>query len=831
MRVATNDTGCIVKLFFLLTLLFYVGDLNAQDHGSAIAESPLDVVTPLHTLGPVVVHATSIESGETTIGGAELDMLPSATGSITEALKGMSQIQYDYERQSSLTVGEIAPPRISISGAKPYENNFMIDGMSVTNTLNPSGLNNAKSAPELTVGGGDVAIFYDTSLIDSIQVYSNNIPAAYGGFVGGVVDAKLREPRSDRWRFSVNGRYTEDSWFDLRDADKESRTPTNQPRFKIYRASLSAEGPVSDYASMLLSYARQQSSIPLTRVTADGTTYKDSQQRTNENYFARLNLQPHNELKVNIDLTYAPYEALRWDPTYRDSEWTIENQSWRFATQADYFLSSGVLTTKAAVAQHGFSRDSKTSFRYFGPDDQYGGLGDAENRNREAQVAVSFLSTNYDMEAGDYNYAAGLEYGYKHIDMWSEGVEIHNFLDATEVRAARRTIQTYEEITQSGHNSNIGGYGQFEVTWQRFLVRPGIRIDYDRFSGNTDIATRFKSEYDVFGNSTVRLGVGVNRYYGRHLSAYAFRRHRPINTQIYDIQSDGSEVPRDPTLSARRSFSSDGLSTPYSDELSAEISGSVLGLEYGVAAIRRKHKKQLISKTNDGLLYVLTNDGESEYQGISGSLARFFTTSRFGKHRLSLSATKSKTISVTGYYDSDDRVSNTLTNRELLVSYDLAYETVFYEGKIIPRSDLPAEYHNAPLIVALTVNSSFYNDRLRLMSVVRWRDSIKGLVFDRRISDDTPYGTTSGSNTSTSRFWINPEGGYSQAYTSGKISGGAITDMSLELDLYHAVERTFTLVGDVLNAFNGRVETGQVLDDTNLVNHGRGFYLGFKMVF
>jgi TonB-dependent Receptor Plug Domain. len=154
---------------------------------------------------PVVVQATRIGSDKNTVAGRELEMMPSATGSITEALKGMSQVQFSNERQSSRTLGEIAPPRISIFGAKPYENNFLIDGMNVTNTLNPSGFDDSAGPNDLMVGGGDSTIFYDTHLVESITVHSSNVPAEFGGFLGGAVDAKLRDPRADRWYFTVSG--------------------------------------------------------------------------------------------------------------------------------------------------------------------------------------------------------------------------------------------------------------------------------------------------------------------------------------------------------------------------------------------------------------------------------------------------------------------------------------------------------------------------------------------------------------------------------------------------------------------------------------------------
>lgn len=803
--------------------LFVVLLLCAQpvlSHAETVpSEEADDSLQTAHTMPSVIVRAQHYMPQETRINRSELDLIPNQTGSVTEALKGQSQVQYDYDQQSSLTVGEIAPPRISIAGAKPYENNFTIDGLSISNTLNPSGLDNSKSATDLTVGGGDMAIFYDTELIETVQVYSSSVPAQYGGFVGGVVDARLREPRPDRWRFKLKGRYTNDSWFDLRDVDTESSSPDNQPEFTTYKTGLSVDGPVNDYASLLLSISRHHSTIPLTRTDSDGTNYTDKQKRTSENYFARLTLDPHHDLKVHFDLTYAPYSALRWDPTFRNSEWTIENRSWRFATQFDYLFVGGVLTAKAAFTQYGFSRDSAMDYRYSGPDDQYGGLGDARNKNREVNSELSFVSSDFTNDHSFWNYAVGFEYGYKHADLWNQAITLQS------VTSSRRTLQSYEEVSQSRHNTTLAGYAQVELNWDRLLIRPGLRIDHDRFSGNTDISPRFKSEYDLFGNNLLRVGVGINRYYGKHLSAYAFRRHRPIHTQIFDIQPDGSEVPRDPTLSVQRNYSSDGLSTPYSDELSGEISGSLPIFDYGISVVRRKHRRQLVSKSQDGTSYFLTNDGRGEYDAVSGYISRFFRTEYLGNHHISVSATKSKSHSSNGYFDSNFREDL------LLQGYELDFDRVYYDGRFMQRSELPAENFNTPRIIALSLNSSFFDNRLRLLSVVRWRESSKWMVTDRRVNEDTPYGTISGSSTAASPFWINPEGGYSQAYKSEKIAGGAVTDLTIEFDLYHRVDRTFTLVTEIVNIFNDRVETGQAVDGMRILNHGRGFYAGFQMTF
>lgn len=86
-----------MKIFLVMIALLYAPMLWAENSQLVPEDDQHKTATDLHILSPVVVHATSIESGVTTIEGADLELMPSATGSITEALKGMSQIQYDYQ--------------------------------------------------------------------------------------------------------------------------------------------------------------------------------------------------------------------------------------------------------------------------------------------------------------------------------------------------------------------------------------------------------------------------------------------------------------------------------------------------------------------------------------------------------------------------------------------------------------------------------------------------------------------------------------------------------------------------------------------------------------
>jgi hypothetical protein len=70
---------------------------------------------------------------------------------------------------------------------------------------------------------------------------------------------------------------------------------------------------------------------------------------------------------------------------------------------------------------------------------------------------------------------------------------------------------------------------------------------------------------------------------------------------------------------------------------------------------------------------------------------------------------------------------------------------------------MPAENYNAPVVVTFSWLGSFYDDRLRVNSVSRWRDSTTGLVKDARLTAETPYGTTSGSSKTPSSQWLSPD--------------------------------------------------------------------------
>lgn len=786
----------------------------------------------VYAFDPVKVLAERHQAGKATIEGQELRSLPSHTGSITEAVKGFSGVQFSNDEISSLTGGEIRPPRVTISGAKPYENNFLIDGMSVSNTLNPSGLDaegDSVLPSRLDVAGADQTIFYDSSLIDSVTVYSSNVPVKYGNFVGGVVDAELVDPRLDRWHGKIEGRHTRSEWFDLRAVDDDSVSSANQPRFRSNSLFASVDGPVTDKLALLFAASKRWSVIPLLLEENDGSFSDKDQRRSNENFFIKTTYTPSGDVKLTLDATYAPYMERRWRPAWPDSEWYIKNEALRLSGSALIGTDWGELTAKAAWSQNGFSRDSASNLRHqvSGPGVpagelvSRGGLGDAEATNRVIDASLAFDFEEFATRELLWRISSGLDISNVTTDMWNEAAQV----EILTVPTNKRWILTetdYPEFDQTKTLNTLGWYAQTEIQWARFTLTPGLRIDYDDYSFNTNLAPRLKAELDTMGDGALRLVAGASRYYGGQLRAYAFDRYRPS----FSRQERWNGTVRY-SVGADRSYLAKDLETPHSDEVMGGILGEVAGFKYGLELVHRDHRAQIISKTAGDNLYKLTNDGKSTYDGLTVSLARSFETEHLGTHSWSLGMTKSRSKTFNGAYDSDVRLDVFSNN----VPYD--YDRVYYDGAIIDRSDMPAEDYNAPVVVTLSWLGSFYDDRLRVNSVSRWRDSTTGLVMDARLPAETPFGTVSGNSKTPSSQWLSPgRQEYYDAYKKGVISGGLVSDLSLELDAVKKELFTLTFLFDVTNVFSSDGHSGVAQEGVPRDRmRGRGYYAGLRCEF
>ncbi|WP_406639816.1 TonB-dependent receptor plug domain-containing protein [Pectobacterium brasiliense] len=161
---------------------------------------------------------TSQSMGTQIINAEQIKKMPTGNGSIPELLKNNAAVQFSNTANSSNTPGELAPENVSFHGEKFYNNNFMIDGLSNNSNINP-GANKGQldgdpdgyNATDLPAGGTQ-SFWINSELIESLEVFDSNISAKYGDFTGGVVDAKLMDPKLDNVFGKVSYRTSNDSW-------------------------------------------------------------------------------------------------------------------------------------------------------------------------------------------------------------------------------------------------------------------------------------------------------------------------------------------------------------------------------------------------------------------------------------------------------------------------------------------------------------------------------------------------------------------------------------------------------------------------------------------
>ncbi len=798
----------------------------------------------VHLLAAVHVRGIEISSGSYGINGDTLRSLPNASGTITGALKSMSNVQFSNAEQSAEQGGEIAPPRISIYGSKPYENNFLVDGMSVSNTLNPSGFDGSSSGGHvsgpnyLNVGGGDQDIFYDTQLIEEINIFTNNVPAKYGNFTGGVIDASLRDPKTDKWHFRIAGKSTSSSWYEVRGADSDSQTSASQPKFDIYSLSATAEGPITDSLSAMFGYSNKHSFIPLLFEDQNGEISEQTQYRLSQNFFGKLVLNATDDLTLSLDASYAPYEDLRWRESWPGSEQTLFNDALRLALQAEYSTDFGDFDFKFSYLKSGYSVEAASSLivQDIDNDIRHGGYGSRLTDKNEFITSVDYTSPLKKNGWLTWQVESGLSVNITGVSMWAEEtnteIMVRNLGSGTS-QYDQLTQAHYAETNQYNTMTKLGFYTQAELSVDRFTFTPGFRIDTDNLTNNVDISPRLKLEVDVFDNDMLRLVAGFNRYYGSALREYAFERYRAFeNTQIRTYTNGTVDTVY--TLGASRQYDIANLDTPYSDEVTLGLLGNIWGIDYSLDYTTREHKKQLISeeigeqvviyngKSHTQSVYELTNKGFSTYEGITLTLGRSFDLNAWGKHYIGFGATVARSKTFEGSYDDDTTFDS---------SHGFAYETgkVYYDGALINRADLPANDYNAPLTLTLNIHSSFFEDRLRINWLNRWKADSYGIMFDERTDSATPHGTTSGSNSEESSEWLTGQGTYVQAYKEGVIKGGLISDVNIEYDVIKEEDFILGVSLDVYNIFN--TETGISASDTGAKSEGTSFWLGIYTEF
>ncbi|MBF6057340.1 TonB-dependent receptor plug domain-containing protein [Thiomicrorhabdus heinhorstiae] len=621
------------------------------------------------TLTPIIVKGEEetaelkpleSEAGTTVLDQKVLKDLPKGNGNMNEALRILPEIELTDTSTQSNQAGEIKPGKVSILGGAYYQNNFIVDGSPNNSLLDPG----SSTSNEGQLEGHAQEMFLNLNLIDSIEVHSSNVPARYGQFTGGVVEAKTKHAEFE-WKARFATRYTSDKFTQFHVADEldfelSRSAADDQPKFEKLSYNLFLNVPIDDNNAFYINYDKISSDIPILHL--DRTEHES---RELENFMTKWTHYFNDDHLMDVSFSSSPYTETRFLENVEDSQYTETGGGNKLNIELEDHFEQGTLQTVLSYSDSVTSRNAPQNYYYWAQTDTFpwgrvydglysrqGGHGDLESKQSR-----NYWKSNFEFKeqtfgqvkhafnlSGELNRVSAYKTRDQDANKYKVGVTsdklpesgisnlICNGADACiegEQYAVSKVV--YLAGTRHAEILNTGFSLEDAMQYQRLMLRLGARYDYNDFMQNHDIAYRSFGKLDLLGNKNLFLTAGLNRYYANTFLSHKLRQAGKSYQEYtrglvggYDEYGQKIVTPSDWSLGSN--YNTDiteysRLKTPYSDERSIGIEAGLWGGVFSMERILRDGYDQFTTETSavedDGHTYTtLTNNGWSTFESI-----------------------------------------------------------------------------------------------------------------------------------------------------------------------------------------------------------------------
>ncbi len=717
---------------------------------------------------------------------------------------------------------DLRPAGISISGGKIDQNNIMLDGVSINTYAGVENQgNNLSNMPDdddnlinadSVYGAHPQSVYIDANILEQAEIIDSNVSAKHGGFQGGVVNYKVKNPGKEP-EFSANIARSGSNWTDYhvrsRDAPDADARP---PKYERLRYGASASTPLNENWGMLVSAGRRTAETTRS-ANADYYLMDDVTTKTvADNVLGKLRYENEAGLGLTVQMVYTPY-AQEWESTRRyDSAMDILGNGLNGYVGLDtpldwdgFGFSHFTFESKLSLNSSKVGRDAETNIARqvrSTAGGTYSGICNSTNCNigtlgdlYQSQQEVSYQA-DFTAQHGQNDVAFGADIRRLHAE--AERPETAYYARSPSANAAITCLVANDPFCENGaqasrfmteygaYNGDVSFYtgalyGQYglnfdDVPFGALKLQPGLRLERDTFLGNTNLAPRFNTTYETdFG---IDFNVGWNRYYASNLLSYALRDLSP-GTVNYGrtIASSGGSAYQVGAFSKRSSsrtnYGGSGLKTPYTDEKTASISFPlpVLGGETRLKMIERKGHDQFSREASErgSTSYTLSNEGSSRYTSYSVEWVKEFDEPFLGgRHSFNINGQYGeRSVSNNSYFGSSEED-----------------EDIVYNGQLVSPDALSLITGNLdePWLINIALYSQFDDDRLRTGLTGRY-------TFPYTIIAD------SGSNQRI--------GGTSyDVYEERQEKARFDLDLTLDYDLISAGKNVLTMNVSVVNVLN-----------------------------
>lgn len=692
-------------------------------------------------------------------------------GNITDLIRTLPAVQMSNGGMSGNQQGEIKPTKMTIRGANSYQNNFMLDGISFNNDFDPSSDGNGVTAT--TIESSEQGYYIDSRLIDNIKVYDNNIPVEYGNFTGGVVDIT-----SKRWRYHNGGSVfystTRSGWNQVHydhqikfsTANNDNSRPSRfQPHYKKNSFGGWFESGITDTLGIVFSASHRQSDISAVKfqglspeldennnIVITNKPYQGfkNQTRDADNFSGKLSWYMTENTNADLSINYSKHKDYSFSPKEDHSG----NQTDHTGIGGMFELTSNFDMAELSInAGYQQLQDKRTSdqnyFIGFNDYSQYpsasynsGGIGNLKTTQKSTNLKTKLQFRPIQLSGTIHEPKLGLEYSKtKGIYQRDKDYYRYNFyyLNMGPWMNDYWSTSVFEAGRHSASYTNYAAYVDDTIKYHRLTLRPGIRMDYDDFVKEANFAPRITASYDVLGDGKTNIIAGYNRYYGRNMLIYALYGAQNAGlkncTGYMDIDdcAPGTEI--DENWQHQSDFEGlNSLSTPYSDEFSLGLEQVVLNTLWKFQYVYRKGRNEVISrpKIDNSVVKIFDNSGESSHNSFSISMSN---------PEPWMLGTTENTLTSSIIWEKNE--SNKPKNG--YASYDpsgrVSKDYVYYNGKVIKASKLPATDFNLPLRLNVELKTQIPDWGLSVYNLLEWHGRrYQAVRYDNKYYNDREHG-------------------------------------------------------------------------------------------
>ncbi|MCG7532532.1 hypothetical protein MHM98_14430 [Psychrobium sp. MM17-31] len=370
-------------------------------------------------------------TGQYTLSRDFLDRSAIGNGNITDMLTILPGIQGSEDSEGVEQQAELKSKLISISGGRPSDTGFFIDGMSNNSAINPDATSLSVNSID-EIQGHPQQTFVNQAVVGQVKVFDSNIPVEYGGFSGGVVDVVLRDEReSPSFRFDYRTSRSEFNEYRLIDNIVRQQAEEEQiidipiePDFKKTNLNMVASQVLDEHHSISMALSRTESKITTVSLLKPVVTSRES-----ANYSLGYSMRNLWLDKLSLRINHSPYQGNHIRKDVLNSDFSIKGGGTFASLRANHSWS---LFDWNASLRYGESDNSRRAPQYYlpwfrakgkewgidsiaRPLSKEGGYGDLDKEQKTLSLTQKFLLNDIEWLGLIHELSFGLNYDRREL--------------------------------------------------------------------------------------------------------------------------------------------------------------------------------------------------------------------------------------------------------------------------------------------------------------------------------------------------------------------------------------------------------------------------------